>query len=477
MKCSRILAVVALIPFVGSAAAGQRTLWKYEHTGLGHLGVDLERISDLSGDGVDDLLAAANWEMVVLSGATGGLLRSHGTGGAGSSTYAQFVFRIGDLNQDGFEDYGFSDAVEGVVHIQSGKSGGSLRTFRGRGDQSFGAAVAGVGDVDGDGTLDLAVSAPRWRTDRGLVTVYSGTDSSTLHEFKGASGELLGTTIVGLGDLDGDSFEDLLVGVPGPSDSKGALRAYSGRDGSLLYERTGNVDGDRLGFHVVGSGDHDLDGYPDVLTTASGNGQTWALSGRDGSTILEIDGIGSSISSVTDATGDGVPDVLIGVQGSRATLVSGANGAELFAFRGSEHGTVPTDWFGMAVSELGRVNGDALTDFTVSAPWHRGNGVLWTFSASDLYLQATPIDPGVGDELSLRTAGGPAHAPVALFLTEIDHSPFDLLVAIDALDAQGTHEFRAIVPPAVSGLRLSFRSFVLSDRVRDSQLTHVDVGL
>jgi hypothetical protein len=169
---------------------------------------------------------------------------------------------IPDVNGDGVPDLvstdpsagrepGDGEAV-GRVSVLSGRNGKLLWTRRGeeRGD-GLGACVAPAGDVDKDGTKDIAVgaaqagAAPRRAPDLpsgiddrrpGYVLVLSGRGGHVLRRLDGSyPGGEYGRAIAGLGDIDGDGAHELAVGAPrdgtvGPS--AGMLRIVSTKAGT-----------------------------------------------------------------------------------------------------------------------------------------------------------------------------------------------------------------------------------------------------
>ncbi|MFT5051539.1 MAG: hypothetical protein ACI8QZ_002958, partial [Chlamydiales bacterium] len=80
----------------------------------------------------------------------------------------------------------------------------------------FGSRLAGVGDVNHDGSRDVIIAAPaddRNGAAAGSVTVYSGLDSSVLFTLDGDPGDQLGSGVGGLGNVNGDACDDFIVGA------------------------------------------------------------------------------------------------------------------------------------------------------------------------------------------------------------------------------------------------------------------------
>jgi hypothetical protein len=111
-----------------------------------------------------------------------------------------------------------ADGLQGAgrIYVHSGASGRRIHTLTGEaaGD-GFGIGVADAGDVDGDGHADLVIGA--WQHHEaapsgGKVYVYSGADGSLLRTLTGkVMGETLGFDATGVGDVDGDGILDLLL--------------------------------------------------------------------------------------------------------------------------------------------------------------------------------------------------------------------------------------------------------------------------
>ena len=168
-------------------------------------------------------------------------------------------------------------------------------------DDAFGASCVALGDLDGDGTGDLAVGLPGdddGGTDRGAVlilflnpdgTVASQQKISDLAgSFNGVldDGDAFGSAVGSIGDINGDGNPDLAVGAPGDDDSgtdRGAVWLLAlDTDGTVLISKKASGtqaggmpaafdDGDAFGSALTGLGDIDGDGAPDIAAGAPGD--------------------------------------------------------------------------------------------------------------------------------------------------------------------------------------------------------------
>jgi hypothetical protein len=242
----------------GLADCGKVFLFFGDETGLGNspwtrLGTQVGQglgagvaLADLDADGYTDVILGSS--SPTFGSTAPGKVEVHYGGPSGPSntpgllltpssphvSYGLSVASIGDVNADGISDLGVGAPTEdgrGVVRIYQGSLGRSqtsipIVTLRGtQGGGRFGEAMAGGGDVDGDGRGDLAIGEPGW--DGGL------TDEGRLHLFFGAPNvpEIpagfvvesnllaaeLGASLSPLRDVNADGLADVVAGAPGGS--------------------------------------------------------------------------------------------------------------------------------------------------------------------------------------------------------------------------------------------------------------------
>ncbi len=340
---------------------------------------------DLDGDGFDDLVvgaentdfqAAQSGAAYVVhgplsAGTTASLSTAVRWEGLSTSAYAgDALAGAFDFDNDGNDDVLVGAYGDDAAYLLLGPAtgGGLLSTADATWTHGslthFGGAVAAAGDLDGDGIDDLAVGASRDSTaasEAGAAFVFLGPLSATPSPAAaprwtgGAADDGAGFELAGVGDVDGDGLDDLLIGatgldsggldaggahlVLGPATAGGSL---TGAAATLVGEDAG----DAAGLMVAGAGDVDQDGRPDLLVGAPSRdefgtnaGKAYVVFGPVTGTVdlgtaavalggsAAVDWFGWSGAGRADLTGDGEDDLVVGA-------FNGGTGGTAYLFHG-----------------------------------------------------------------------------------------------------------------------------------------------
>ncbi len=400
------------------------------------------------------------------------------------------VSNAGDVNGDGFDDFiigaygadGGESSNEGAsylvfggengIHDWSGErfSPGSLNGengFRIEGiddDDNSGWSVSNAGDVNGDGYADLIIGAYgvdyRASADAGESYVVLGGEygvnswvapNSVLYlddlgdengfRIEGIDeGDNSGWSVSSAGDVNGDGFDDLIIGAPHAdgdgNDFPGSGEAYlvfggvseninlddlDGDNGIKIYGVTGV---DQNGWSVSSAGDINSDGYDDFLIGAyhsdprtgvltgesylvlggengikswDGTGDSFSLGSLNGENGFQINGISNSVSDAGDINGDGYDDFVFGYADTSYLVFGGEHGVQNwsvaldsfnlgdldgnngFFITGIDSGVFSE----ISVSGAGDINGDGFDDLIIGA---HGAGPSGNFLAGESYL-------------------------------------------------------------------------------------------
>jgi FG-GAP repeat protein len=504
VRASRIALLVAGGSVIAVAAASaQEQLYKWfgdqanEHFGTVAVG------GDVTGDGIPDFLIGANGAsinsgaVIARSGADGSLGWKL-AGNSGEYLGSALAF-MGDVDGDGFTDFASTNAnppggaVGGWgVTIYSGATRAPLRTILGGTGEKLGIAIEPMGDLDGDGVVDLALAEGLYAE----VHVFSGKSGALLYTIPSPNfGYLFGYSIASGRDVDGDGFWDLMIGDPYASPGGvggGAAFLYSGKSGAFLFELDGSVNNDFFGYSVALIADVDLDGVADVLIGAPNESQyglAHVFSGANGSQVWTVGppnytsswiGFGGVVADAGDMNRDGFGDFIV-VQLSGVGIISrpvahlhsGRDGSRIYHYL-DPYSVMNS--FASSVELAPDVDGDGVQDLAFASPLDDDGsgkiaGSVSVWRGNDLFVDP---DPTIVSRLSmpvLTVDQGVANAPYALFLAEVLTTPTSILLAVGVLDAAGRATLSGgYVPDGLQGFTFGFKAYSLdaNSKVIDS---------
>jgi hypothetical protein len=453
---------------LGNNGAPGNADWRAESNQAGaNFGQAVGTAGDVNGDGFADIIVGADrydngqsneGRVFVWYGGASGLGDNGAPGNAdwkaesnqGEARFGISAGTAGDVNEDGYDDiivgayfYDKGQSNEGLAFVWHGSSSGlgnngapgnaDWTTESNQAAANLGWAVGATGDVNSDGYADVIVGAPGYdngQANEGRAFVYHGSASglSLTADWTAESDQAsasFGIAIGALGDVNGDSYSDVIIGASGYSNgqaAEGRAFVYHGSPSgpSPAADWTAESDQTQAFFNrAATAGDVNGDGYADVIIGAYGydngqadEGRAFVYHGSASGLSLTADWtaesdqesafFGIAIGTAGDVNGDDYADVIIGAPGyDNGQMEEG----RAFVYYGSATGLSPVaNWtsegeqanagFGSPVGTAGDVNGDGYADIIIGASGYdndqtdEGRAFVWYGSNSGLGVNA-----------------------------------------------------------------------------------------
>lgn len=440
-----------------------------------HFGFATSSAGDVNGDGYDDLMVGAyqyndgltdNGAVFLYYGGPNGPSNQpdwRHSGGQAGARFGVALDSAGDVNGDGFDDviigafeHDDGQRDEGIAEVFLGGPDGlsDMAVWRGQSDQAgarYGRAVAGIGDVNGDGFDDIAVGAHQFdagQSNEGRVFVYAGAEDgispAPVFTYEpNQNSASMGLSMAGA-DVNGDGFSDLILGAhlldAGQRD-EGRAYVFHGSEAGLVtspsWIREINQQSAFFGRYVASAGDVDGDGFDDVLVAAHGldnghrdEGRVYLFRGSENGLLSQVAwfveanqqsaGLGIGVHGAGDVNGDGYDDIVVG-----AYLFDAGNQDEgrVWIYHGGPEGPAGSAAFvqnggqamarlGLGLGRAGDYNADGYSDVVTSAylfdSGRTDEGRVWLHNGSPDGLRGTTDAVLGGSQAGARFAGAVA---------------------------------------------------------------------
>ncbi|MDX9851559.1 MAG: integrin alpha [Anaerolineaceae bacterium] len=457
LRLSIAVLIFGVIPGLQIARAETGTIlslypnWFFDGVESGeNMGSAVSSAGDVNGDGLVDVLIGAQKHTLneYREGAAFVFFNHNGSlsalpdwkigSGQQGSLFGCSLSDLGDVNGDDLDDIiiGACDfnLVEGGVVAKSKVGaafvyyGSPTFTSKSSADWSFmgeqvdgrlGSAVNAAGDLNQDGYADVIIGEPSFDgndlLNNGKAYVFYGAEDglATIPAWAAsgnANAELFGSAVANAGDVNGDGWNDIIIGAPRPGNPASLQIGYAyvfynsvdGLSATMSWSATNNQAGAWFGASVAGVGDVNQDGYDDVLIGApytkvliedkpESAGCTYLYLGSENGLATspawsycadQAGGkFGASVSPAGDMNKDTYQDFLVGMpfysvsnehQGAVYLFFGNPNGVKSDYFEKTFGNKADTE-FGTSVSGVGDINDDDRLDIIVGAPNYKSS--------------------------------------------------------------------------------------------------------
>lgn len=421
---------VTIDPIVSNGTPQNANTFLQSNQDHAQMGYNVSGAGDVNADGYDDVILGAVFydngqsdegAAFVYYGTSRGVNPTTYTllePNIASMAFGRGVAGVGDVNDDGYDDvavgaYQYNNYA-GAVYLYYGAASGiqssSPEILTSSAGGELGMSVGGAGDVNGDGYADIIAGARAMNRGQsyegGAVIFYGGPWGpsfmpSSLLESNIANAQL-GYNVAGAGDVNGDGYDDVILGsnyyTNGQTD-EGAAYVYYGSSSGILLSPTNIIEGNQansyFGFDVNSAGDVNGDGFGDVIIGAlvydnghTDEGAAFIYYGSSSGllniarTTLESNlagaQFGSGVACAGDVNGDGYSDVIVG---AREYNDGQSSEGYAFVYYGRAAGLNTTAasiiqsnlggaQLGFSVAGAGDVNGDGYDDVLIGAPYY-----------------------------------------------------------------------------------------------------------